>query len=437
MLAVGAVAAPTVAAAQGERCVFQVDKIGREGNRTEGPGGVNYFAGGGVRLRCQGTSVRMSSDSLASFGGRTVQFIGHVRYEDSTIIMTADRGTYYRDGERWEARGNVVTENRANGSTLKGPSLDYFRAVEQVRDTVEMYAVGRPTIRSVSVDSAGNRGEPYVIVADRVRMKGNDRTWAGGKVTVDRSDFSARGDSLYLDSGPANAGLLLGRPVMKGLGRDSFELRGRRIALTLENRAITYVKALAQGHAVSNQVDLVADTIGLDVDQQQLVQTIAWGDSIKPRALAADYEIRGDSLAFDTPKQVLREVRAFGAAFVGGKPDSVGGDRDWMTGDTIVADFASWDSAGVTRTALERLEARGAARSYYRVADQKQPAGLPSINYSRGNRITVRMKTEGRREVDRVDIQGAVDGIHLEPAAAPAPADTTRATGRPRGGRSR
>ncbi|HSB56006.1 MAG TPA: hypothetical protein VLD58_16700, partial [Gemmatimonadales bacterium] len=301
--------------------------------------------------------------------------------------------------------------------------------------TVEMYAVGRPTIRSISLDSAGNRGEPYVIVADRVRMKGNDRTWAGGKVTVDRSDFSARGDSLYLDSGPANAGLLLGNPMMKGLGRDSFELHGRRIALTLENRAITYVKALAQGHAVSSQVDLVADTIGLDVDKQHLVQTIAWGDSIKPRALTSDYEVRGDSLAFDTPEQLLREVRAFGTAFVGGKPDSAGGDRDWMSGDTVIATFTTWDSAGTPRTILERLEATGKARSYYRVADRKQPGALPSINYSRGDRITVRMKTGNERGVDRVDIRGQVDGVHLEPVTAPAPADSTRPRSRPGAGK--
>jgi hypothetical protein len=173
---------------------------------------------------------------------------------------------------------------------------------------------------------------------------------------------------------------------MRGLGKDSFNLTGRRIELTLEKREITYVKALGNGHAVSNQVDLVADTIDLDLEARSLSQTLAWGDSLRPRALASEYEIRGDSVAFDTPGQQLREVRSFQHAWVGGKADSLTRERDWMAGDTVVATFTPWDSAGVQRTRLDRLEARGAARSYYRVAESKVPGGLPSINYSRGER---------------------------------------------------
>src|SRR5690606_10266336 len=124
-------------------------------------------------------------------------------------------------------------------------------------------------------------------------------------------------------------GDLVGSPVMRGTGRDSFELKGTRIALALDKSAITYVTALGQGHAVSKDVDLVADTIGLDLEDEQLVQTLAWGDSLAPRGLTADYEILGDSLAFDTPDEVLQQVRSFGRAWVGGTPDSVGGERDW------------------------------------------------------------------------------------------------------------
>lgn len=428
-LAALALLAPALAAQQpGARpaarrgCAFSVDYVGHQGTQQVIGADTNYYAGGGVRLSCAGTQVRMSSDSLISFGRvGQVLFIGHVRYRDSVITMDADRGTYYRDGERWEARGRVVTENLANGSTLTGPSLDYFREVPGVRETAEMFAVGRPTIHSVTTDSAGNRGEPYIVVADRVRLRGNDRMWAGGSVTVDRSDFSARSDSLYLDSGAGNEGVLLGQPVMRGLGRDSFELRGRRIELTLDRREISYVKALGSGHAVSTQVDLVADTIGLDLERRDLVQTLAWGDSTRPRALTTDYEVLGDSLAFDTPERLLREVRAFGQGRVAGKPDSIGGDRDWMTGDSVVATFTTYDSAGATRTTLERLQASGTARSYYRVAGNGRPGTPPSVNYSRGNRIIVHMKTGGTRGVDRVEFEGAVDGLHLEPLPPGAP----------------
>jgi len=222
--------------------------------------------------------------------------------------------------------------------------------------------------------------------------------------------------------------------VLKGLGPDSFELHGRRIDLSLERQAITYVKALGEGHAISADVDLVADTIGLDLDQEQLVQTIAWGDSLKPRALTADYEIRGDSLAFDTPGQQLSEIRAFTGAWVGGKLDTLSRERDWITGDTIVASFARRDSAGTRRATLRQLAAAGSARSYYRIVDEKTNQARVSINYSRGDRITVRMKTSGPRAVDRVKIDGHVDGVHLRPVIPEA--DTTGSAATPaKGGR--
>ncbi len=410
-------------------CSFVVEYVGNQGSQQVIGADTNYYAGGGVRLGCAGTTIKMSSDSLISMG-RTgiVYFIGKVKYRDSLITMDADRGTYYRSGEKWEARGNVVTENLQNGSTLTGPYLDYLRVMPGVRDTAEIYAIQRPTIKSVTTDSTGKRGEPYVIVGDRVRIKGNDRTWAGGKVTIDRSDFAARGDSLYLDSGAGEFGVLVGKPSMRGLGKDSFNLTGRRIEMRLDKREITYVTALGNGHAISNQVDLIADTIGLDMDQRSLVQTLAWGDSILPRAIATDYEIRGDSVAFDTPKQLLTEIRSFQRAWVGGKVDTLTKERDWMSGDTVVARFTQWDSAGAQKTRLDHINASGAAKSYYRVAEAKVPGGLPSINYSRGDRIAIQMKPAGQKGVERVDIHGQVDGVYLEPTPVVAP-DTTKPAG--------
>ena len=66
---------------------------------------------------------------------------------------------------------------------------------------------------------------------------------------------------------------------MRGLGRDSFNLSGRRLDLKLDQRELTYVVAKGGGHAVSKEWDLVADTIGLDLNNRKLDQTLAWGDS--------------------------------------------------------------------------------------------------------------------------------------------------------------
>jgi hypothetical protein len=423
---------------QSDRCVFQIDNVERQGSVVETPQGTNYFAGGNVRLSCRGSQITMQSDSVAAYGGNLVRFIGNVKYRDSTLTMDADYGTYYKAGEKWEARGRVNTRNLKTGSTLAGPALDYFRVVKGVRDTLEMYATGRPRIQYASADSSSRAVEPYVIVADRVRFKGSDRLWAGGKVTIDRSDFATRGDSLRLDTGKGSDGTLIGgNPVMRGLGRDSFSVAGRRLDLKLDRREVTYITARGAGHAVSKEWDLVSDTIGLDLNNRKLEQTLAWGDSTRPFANSPSYAMRADSLALDTPAQQLKEVRGFGSAWLGGAIDAPSKQRDWMRGDTVIAQFIQRDSAGTRRASLSRIVARKGAQSYHLDPDARHP-DRPSINYSKGDVIVMTMKQGARAGVDRVDIRGQVDGIQLEASDAQ-PTDSTRprpdSLPRPRGTR--
>jgi hypothetical protein len=436
-LALAVLLLPVRAGAQSQRCVFQIDNVDRQGAVVETPQGTNYFAGGNVRLSCRGTQISMQSDSVAAYGGNVVQFIGRVKYRDSTLTMDADRGTYFKNRERWEARGKVVTKNLVTGSTLTGPALDYLRVVKGVRDTMEMYATSRPTIRYFPGDTGGQAAEPYVIVGDRVRLKGDDRIFAGGKVTVDRSDFASRSDSLRLDTGPGGDGSLVGgRPVLRGLGPDSFSITGNRIDLDLDGRELTYLLAMGNGKAVNKEWELVADTIALDINQRKLERTLAWGDSLKPSATSTSYAMKADSLALDTPGQRLREVRGFGRAWLGGTVHQPTRDRDWMRGDTVVARFAERDSAGTRRAVLSRIEARKGAQSYHLEPNQRTPA-KPSINYARGDVITVTMKggPSAGSGVERVDIRGQVDGIQLEaeaPSAPPAAADSAPGGGGPR-----
>ena len=426
------------ASGQAGRCVFQITNVDRQGAVVETPRGTNYFAGGNVQLSCKGSQVTMQSDSVAAYGGTIVHFIGNVKYRDSTLTMDADKGTYYKNGEKWEARGKVSTQNLKTGSKLTGPALDYYRVVKGVRDTLAMYATGRPRIEYADAEPTGKPAEPYIIVADRVRFKGNDRLWAGGKVTIDRSDFSARGDSLRLDTGKGSDGSLVGgAPLMRGLGRDSFSLAGKRLDLKLQGREITYVIAKGNGHAISKEWDLVADTIGLDIKSRRLERTLAWGDSIRPNANSPAYAMRADSLALDTPGQQLKEVRGFGKAWLGGTIDPRTKQRDWMRGDTVVAQFVQKDSAGTQHAALSRIVARKGAQSFHLDPSPRYP-DRPSINYARGNVIVMTMKPGAQGGVDRVDVQGLQDGIQLEASDAP-PADSLKSRGDslPRGQGSR
>jgi hypothetical protein len=188
--------------------------------------------------------------------------------------------------------------------------------------------------------------------------------------------------------------------------------------------------AKGQGHAVNRDWDLVGDTIALDLTDRKLERTLAWGKATRPSAVSPSYAMKADSLALDSPGQLLKEVRGFGKAWLGGTVDSVTKDRDWMRGDTVIARFAAADSAGKKRAVLSRIEARAGAQSYHLERNASAPR-RPSINYARGEAITVTMSPAPDGGVQRVDIRGKVDGIQLEAAsdsAAPPP-DTTRTGG--------
>jgi hypothetical protein len=411
------------AAAQERNCVFVIDYVGREGARVETPSGTNYHAGGGVRFRCRNLPVSMASDSVAAYAGNVVQFIGNVRYNDSAVAMTANAGTYYRTGDRWESRGNVVARKLDTGTTLRGPALDYLRRMPGTRDTAELVATGRPTIDYFPSARDGEPApEPYIIVANRVRVRGDDRVWASGRVTINRSDFAATSDSLRLDTGPVGDGTLVGSPVLRGLGADTFTVSGRRIDLDLDGREITYLTAVDSARLVSTDWDLVADTIGLDIEERKLQQTLAWGDQRRPVGVSDRYEVRGDSIAIDTPNQQLRELRTFGDAWVGSAVDSVSGERDWLAGDTVVAASVPRDTAAAEDVMLDQMRGHGDAKAFHVVENERRPE-RPSLNYVRGASIvlTFRPPREGeeRETVARLDVVGQVEGIQLEPEDAP------------------
>ena len=97
-----------------------------------------------------------------------------------------------------------------------------------------------------------------------------------------------------------------------------------------------------------------------------------------PYASSPAYAMRADSLALDTPGQQLKEVRGFGTAWLGGTIDARTKQRDWMRGDTVVAQFVQRDSAGTRRAALNRIVARKNAQSFHLDPSRGTRSGLRS-----------------------------------------------------------
>ena len=422
----------------GRPCSVAVDSVGHYVEITNPDGTKSINGGGGVLAHCAGTTTTISADSFAHYGalGR-LDLIGRVAIRDTGMSLDARFASYFLRDERLDAHNNVVAVNRRNGSVLRGPNLKYWRAVKGIRDTVEMYASQRPTVeyrQTAPVAGDTTSQEPYLIVGDRLRFKGDDRMWAGGKVTIDRSDFSARGDSMLLDQ-TTGFGVLVGKPSVEGLGTTaggdsgkSYTLVGTRIELGLAQRDVREVKALGHGRATGSDWTLTADTIDLHIANRQLQQTFAWGDSLRPHAISALYTIRSDSLAIDSPGEILTESRAFGNAFSTAKRDSTipPAQTDWITGDSLTIRFVQeQDSAAAQpHSRLRELVSRGApARALTHHPDERDTTNAgPSINYSRGHQITLSMLKD---RIDRVTVAGKSDGVHLEPR--PAVADSLKA----------
>ncbi len=416
---------PVVAAdtASGRPCVLVVDTIGHQANQRDLGGGVqDIFAGGGVFAHCRGTATTLYADStIWSGSANRLDLLGNVHIRDTSLTLDANFVNYYRLEERLEAHNNVVAVNRNNGSVLRGPNLTYWRSANGIRDTVEMYATQRPTIQYRGAGTADSV-EPYVIVADRVRFKGNDRMWTGGHSQIDRSDFAARGDSMLLDQ-TSGVGVLIGTPRVEGKGTQGYVLTGTRIELGLQTREIRLVKALGNGKATSADWVLTADTIHLALERRKLQQAFAWGKTSRAHAVSTMQDIKADSLALDVPEQVLTEARGFGDAITHSRRDTTRtvADTDWIAGDTITARWGQErDSTGAQRSRIRRILARGSARAFTHLYGRDTTTG-PSLNYSRGKSIDITLK---QARIDRVTVGGRADGVQLEPQP-PAPPDTT------------
>jgi hypothetical protein len=407
MAAVAAVAGVAPLAAQSARtCFVVVDSTGGQGRQIDAGGGqVRWFQGGGMWAHCRGQPTYWYSDSVAWYQDQDrFDMHGHVNFRDSTAELTADRASYFLGQERLDASGNTRLRNRVTGSVLRGRTLTYYRRLPGVRDTTLLTATQRPTIEYRSADDTVG-AEPYLIVADRVEMRGNTAARGWGTVTIDRSDFHGRADSALLDTG-VEAGRLMSRATVQGGITSGYHLAGRDIGFRLARKKLVWVQAEGEADATSAEWHLVADTVQLDLADDRIQGGNAWGDSLRPEATSLSTVMVADSLAITAPSQVLEEVRGVGRSVARSRRDSTDAEPDWVAGDTVTARFGPTAIGG---RALAEILALGAARALYRV----YPLGAttPDLSYSRGDRILARFADE---RLVRVDVVGRADGVYLE-----------------------
>jgi hypothetical protein len=337
--------------------------------------------------------------------------------------------TYYQNDDHLHAEGDVVAV-MSNGSTLRGPSADYYRSTPQ-RPLARMFAPGRPTVTLVQRDTTG-RGKPpdtAHVVANQITMAGDSLVYAAGRVQITRPDLLATGDSAFMDSG-SDFARLMREPMVKGLGSRTFTLTGGVIDIYSRNRQLERVVATPNGHALSQDLELVADTVDLRIQANQLQRVMAWGKG-RARALSPEREIIADSIDALMPGQRVREVRALRNAYAESNPDSgvVSTQRDWMRGDTIIARFDTLPATDTaSRARIREIVSEGNARSFYQMKNSKGIQTQPTVNYVRGRIIDILFED---RRVSTVTVTDKATGVLIEPAEASASKPVTPGTPTP------
>lgn len=385
--------------------------------REDATGTRNSFWGGGIVAHCTGQGNTLTADSAEYYGAQgLLHLIGNVHYTEPRLRVDSRTMTYYQNDDHLHAEGDVVAV-MPNGSTLRGPSADYYRSTPQ-RPRTRMFAPGRPRVTLVQRDTTG-RGRPpdtAHVVANRITMEGDSLVYAAGRVEITRPDLLATGDSAFLDSGTDFARLMR-EPLVKGIGKRAFTLTGGVIDVYSKNRQLERVVATPNGHALSQDLELVADTIDLRLQNNELQRAIAWGAGRRARAVSPEREIVADSIDAIMPGQRVREVRALRNAYAESNPDSgvVSDKRDWLRGDTIIARFdtaVATDTAG--RARIREIVAAGNARSFYQMKNSSRTQTQPSVNYVRGRIIDIDFE-EGK--VSTVTVTERATGVLIEPAA--------------------
>lgn len=394
-------------------------------------GKYNTYSGGGVVAHCNGQNNLLTADSAEYYEDQGMLYlIGNVHYTEPRAKVESRTMTYYQADDHLHAEGDVVGVF-SNGSTMHGPTADYYRSVPQ-RPMSRLVAPGRPNLDLVQPDTTGKK-EPQKahVVANQIVTENDSLVYASGNVEITRPDLLAFGDSAFLDNGREFARLMRG-PNVQGKGERPFTLTGGIIDLYSKQRQLQRVVATPKGHVLSKELELVADSIDLRIAANQIDRAIAFGKG-RAHAISPDREIVADSIDALLPGQRIREVHAVGKAFANSVPDTatiVSDERDWMMGDTIVARFDSLPASDTTSKAkIKSILADGSARSYYQMHSQNAPKNRPGVNYVRGRRITAYFN-DGK--VETVVVTDKAAGVYIEPVATNAKSTTTKPAPQPK-----
>lgn len=398
--------------------------------------------------------LRIRADSAVVYGqtGRN-ELIGNVRFDTPERELRAWNADYFERDGRLFAWGEVFLRDLERGTEVRGDTVLYLEAGPQrLEDNLTVYG-GRPQAVLLPEEASAPgevEVEPYLVVANRLRFEGERFFWADGQVELERGELQASSDSLAFDQEVGELILMRGARVDRG----EVMAAGELLNLSVREERLESVRARQDGRIETETFTLTGDDVQVTLDEDENVRMVSsTGVEGGLRATLVSEEIRleANAIQISEAEEGLRVIRSTGEARgeTLGRDDILGEsetglpDRDWIEGDEVVARFEqiSPSEEGASQYRLTTLEATGDARTLYRAPAERNSAGteapaLPNTEHSEGrpvaeepgpedpvrgawtisyvlaDRIVVHM-LEG--EVDRLETEGNVRGIQLEP----------------------
>jgi lipopolysaccharide export system protein LptA len=339
--------------------------------------------------------------------------------------------------------GVAVADSAAAVPDTAPPRMEPADRLEAVTPIADSLAADQPSDTTPPV--------PYEVVGDRLFLQGDRFFQAVGRVEIERDSLLAFSDTARYDQEEGTLELR-GSARVEGSG---YDLAGRDVQLAVPGGEVRRVRAVREGVLTGDRLRLVAPVIDLFLLDGAMERLVAVplrfdpesgdepsdsADLARPVATAEEFRLEADSVEVLAPAQVLDRINAVGGARgestsrdslnVEGLPEAA--RRDWLEGDTVVAVFVRAEpqeeppDTAAEQYVLERLVARGSARSLYRLlpSDSASRPGVdsPAVHYVTGSTIVIVM---GDGDVDHMEVEGPTRGWHLEPTVRVAE-DTTQ-----------